>query len=89
MRSVALRGHYGGSVVVEVVAARSVVVSGNHITFKVLVVHVDAFVHNGDNDITAADCEVLPDGHYIDIGILVTGIVKMPLTVEIRVVEGA
>ena len=72
----ALGGHHGGRVVVEVVTARTVCIAGNYIALKVLMVHVHALVHHGDDDLHA------------DIGILIAGIDIMPLAGEVRVVEG-
>ena len=89
VRSMALGGHNGGRVVVEVVAARTVFIAGNDVALQVLMVHVHALVHHGDNHLVAAHGKLVPDGLHVDIGILVAGIGVMPLAGEVRVVEGA
>ena len=49
--------------------------------------HVDTLIDNRDDDLVAADGELVPDFLHIDVAAGVTGVDQMPLLVEIGIIE--
>ena len=89
VRTVTLGGHHGRGVVVEVIASAAVGIAGNEVGRQVLVVHIHAFVHHGDNHLAVAHCEFIPNPLYVDVGLGIAGVYKVPLAAEKGVVECA
>ena len=88
MRTVPLCRNDRRSVIVEIIAAVTVLHARYKIGGQIFMFHEHAFINHRNDDFAAARCKLIPNLLYVDIKTFVAGIVIMPLTAEVRIVEG-
>ena len=84
-----LRGHDRRRIIDEIEASRTVFQAGDQVVFQVYVLHVHAFIHDGDDDRIPAHGELVPDFLDVDVGTGIPPVHKVPLAAEIWIVESA